>query len=66
LSEEKNNVEATVRELGIGSPMKSFRVGKKKIEQYLHNSFPGHGKPKRTNQEREIDRLEKALQDVQL
>ena len=64
LSEEKNNVAAAARELGIGSPM--IHRWKKEKEQYLHNSFPGDGKPKMTDQEREIDRLEKALRDAQL
>ena len=64
LSEEKGNVAAAARELGIGSPM--IHRWKKEKEQYSHNSFPGYGKPKMTDQEREIDRLEKALKDAQL
>lgn len=64
LSEEKANVATAARELGIGSPM--IHRWKKEKEQYTHNSFPGYGKPKMTDQEREIDRLEKALKDAQL
>ena len=64
LSEEKNNVASAARELGIGPPM--IHRWKKEKEQYLHNSFPGHGKTKMTDQEREIDRLEKALKDSRL
>jgi hypothetical protein len=37
-----------------------------KKEKYLQNSFLGHGKSKMTDQEREMDRLEKALKDEQL
>ena len=64
LSEEKGNVAAAARELGIRSPM--IHRWKKEKEQYAHNSFPGYGKPKMTDQEREIDRLEKALKDAHL
>ncbi|MGB5944230.1 MAG: IS3 family transposase [Leeuwenhoekiella sp.] len=64
LSEEKGNVAAAARELGIVPPM--IHRWKKEKEQYSHNSFPGYGKPKMTDQEREIDRLEKALKDARL
>jgi len=64
LSEEKGNVAAAARELGIGPPM--IHRWKKEKEQYSHNSFPCYGNPKMTDQEREIDRLEKALKDAHL
>ena len=64
LSEEKNNVAAAARELGIGAPM--IHRWKKEKKEYAHNSFPGHGSAKMTDQERKIARLEKALKDAQL
>jgi len=39
---------------------------KREKEQYSHKSFPGYGKPKMTDQVREIARLKKALKDAQL
>lgn len=64
LSEEKNNVAAAARELGIRPSM--IHRWKKEKERYAHNSFPGYGKPKMTDQEREITRLKKELKDAQL
>ena len=64
LSEEKGNVAAAIRELGIGSPM--IHLWKKEKEEYSHNSFPGYGKPKMKDQERGIDRLETALKYAQI
>ena len=39
---------------------------KKEEEQYKHNSFPGHGKAKLTDEGREIVRLKKDLRDAKM
>lgn len=64
LSEEKNNVAEAARELGIRPGM--IHRWKKEKAKYAHNSFPGYGKPKMTDQEREIAQLKKELRDAQL
>ena len=64
LSEEKKNVAQAARELGIKAPM--IHRWKKEQEEYSHNSFPGHGKAKLTDEGREIARLKKDLRDAKM
>jgi transposase len=48
LSEEKGNVAKAARELGIGAQL--IHRWKKEQEEFKHNSFPGHGKAKHTDE----------------
>jgi transposase len=64
LSKERNNVAQSARELGIGAQM--IHRWKKELEDYEHNSFPGHGKVKQTDEQREINSLKKALKNKEL
>jgi transposase len=48
LSEEKGNVAKAARELGIGAQL--IHRWKKEQEEFKHNSFPGHGKAKLTDE----------------
>jgi len=64
LSAEKGNVAKVARELGIGSQL--IHRWKKEQEEFKHNSFPGHGKAKLTDEGREIARLKKELRDTKL
>jgi transposase len=59
LSEEQGSVAKAVRELGIGAQL--IHRWKKEQEEFKHNSFPGHGKAKFTDDGREIARLKKEL-----
>lgn len=64
LSEEKQNVAKAARELGIGAQL--IHRWKKEQEEFKHNSFPGHGKAKLTDEQREIARLRKELRDAKM
>ena len=64
LSEEKGNMAAAARELGICSSV--IRRWKQEKREYANNSFPGHGVPKLTDDQREIQRLKKALKESEL
>ena len=64
LSEEKGNVAKAARELGIGAQL--IHRWKKEQEEFKHNSFPGHGKAKLTDERREIARLKKELRDAKM
>ena len=64
LSQEKHNVAQAARELGIKAPM--IHRWKKEQEEYSHNSFPGHGKAKLTDSEREIVKLKKDLREAKM
>ena len=64
LSEEKGNVSKVSRELGIGAQL--IHRWKKEQREYKDNSFPGHGKPKLTDEGREIARLKKELRDAKM
>ena len=59
LSEEKGNVAKAGRELGIGAQL--IHRWKKEQEEFKHNSLPGHGKVKLTDDGREIACLNKEL-----
>ena len=64
LSVEKGNVAKAARELGIGVEL--IHRLKKEQEEFKHNSFPGHGKAKFTDEGREIARLKKELRDAKM
>ena len=64
LSEEKDNVAKAARELGIGAQL--IHRWKKEQDEYEHNSFPGHGKAKLTDEQREIAGLKKELRDAKM
>jgi transposase len=64
LSEEKGNVAKVARELGIGAQL--IHRWKQEQDEYEHNSFPGHGKAKLTDEQREIVRLKKELRNAKM
>ena len=64
LSHAKGNVEQVSRELGIYSSL--LHRWRKEFNTYGKNSFPGRGKAKLTDQQREIAELKKQLKDVAL
>ena len=64
LSYASGKVKEVAEELGIG-PELLYRW-RREHKQYEHNSFPGAGKPKMTDQEKKIARLEAELKDAQL
>lgn len=59
LSYAKGNVKQVSEDLYI-SPSVLYRW-RKELKDYGKNSFPGRGKPKMTDEEKEIDRLKKAI-----
>jgi transposase len=64
LSYARGNVTEVAEELGIAPGLLyRWRREQKKSE---HNSFPGRGKPKLTDEEREIAELKKELKDVRM
>lgn len=58
----KGNVPAVAEELDIDKDL--LYRWKREQEKYAHNSFPGKGKPKLTDEEREIARLKRELADA--
>ncbi len=62
LSHVRGNVVRVAEELGIAAEM--LYRWRKEQNQYEHNSFPGKGKPKMTDEEKEIARLKAELYDV--
>lgn len=64
LSYAKGNAMETAHELGI-SPELLYRW-RKEYKKYQNNSFPGKGKPKMTDHERENARLKKELRDARM
>jgi len=62
LSLVRGNVVQVSEELGITSGL--LHRWRKEQSQYEHNSFPGRGKPKMTDEEKEITRLKAELHDV--
>jgi len=64
LSYERGNVVEVAEELGI-VPQMLYRW-RAEAKKYEHNSFPGRGKPKMTDEEKEIARLKAELKDAQL
>ena len=64
LGEEKQNIAQTGRELGVKASL--IHRWKREQQEFTHNSFPGHGKEKMTDDQREITRLKKALRESNL
>jgi len=62
LSRIRDNVVQVAEELGISAVM--LYRWRKEQNQYEHNSFPGKGNPKMTDEEKEIARLKAELYDV--
>jgi len=64
LSYSRGNAKEIAIELGI--PPELLYRWRREYHQYKKNSFPGKGKPKMTDQEREIARLERELRDAKM
>jgi transposase len=64
LSHARGSVPEIASELGIRSAM--LYRWRKELEKYSHNSFPGRGKPKMTDSEKEISLLKAELADARL
>jgi len=64
LSYARGNAKEIAEELGV-LPELLYRW-RREYQQYEKNSFPGKGKPKMTDQEREISRLERELRDAKM
>lgn len=64
LGEEKGNVAQAARELGVKASL--IHRWKREQQEFSHNSFPGHGKVKMTDEQREIADLKKALRESKL
>jgi transposase len=64
LSYARGNIREVAEELGI-HPELLYRWRREK-NKYEHNSFPGRGNPKLTDDQREIAELKKQLRDAQL
>ena len=62
LSFSRGRAAEVAQELGIDSAL-VYRW-RREHNQYAHNSFPGKGKPKMTDPEKEIARLKAELYDV--
>ncbi len=64
LSYARGNVSNVAKELGL-KPELLYRW-RKELQEYEHNSFPGRGKPKLTDEQREIAELKKRLEDAEM
>lgn len=64
LSYARGNAREIAEELGI-CPELLYRW-RREYEKYQNNSFPGKGKPKLTDLERENARLQKELRDAKM
>lgn len=64
LSHARGNAKAVAEELNI-YPSLLYRW-RKELTNYGDNSFPGRGKPKLTEEQKEIANLKKQLKDVKL
>jgi len=64
LSFARGNAKEIAEELGI-RPELLYRW-RREYQQYESNSFPGKGKPKMTEMEREVVRLKKELRDAKM
>ncbi len=64
LSNVRGNAREIAEELGI-APELLYRW-RREFQLYEKNSFPGKGRPKMTDQEREIARLNKELKDAKM
>ena len=64
LSFARGNAKEIAEELGI-RPELLYRW-RREYQQYEKNSFPGKGKPKMTDLEKEVARLQKELRDAKM
>ena len=64
LSYARGNAKDIADELEL--PPELLYRWRREYQQYKKNSFPGKGKPKMTDQEREIARLEHELRDAKM
>ncbi len=64
LSYARGSLKAVCDELDI--PTSVLSRWRREFKTFGKNSFPGHGKPKQTDEQKEIARLKKQLKDVQL
>ena len=64
LSYARGNVVEVSKELGI--PYSVLHRWRRESHEYGKNSFPGRGKPKLTDNQREIANLKKQLRDMKL
>jgi len=64
LAYARGSVKEVCEELDI--PLSVLGRWKREQQVYGTNSFPGHGKPKLTDEEKEIVSLKKQLKDMQL
>ena len=64
LSKVRGNIKQVAEELGIEAHL--IYRWKKEFDEYDRNSFPGRGKPKMTDEQKEISRLKAELKDAQL
>jgi transposase len=64
LSFARGSVTEICRKLDI--PTSVLSRWRRESSEYGQNSFPGRGKPKLTNEQREIANLKKQLKDMQL
>lgn len=64
LSYARGNVVEVSKELGV--PYSVLHRWRKESIEYGKNSFPGRGKPKLTDEQREIANLKKQLRDMKL
>jgi len=64
LSYSRGNVSQVCKELDI--PTSVLHRWRRESKTYGKNSFPGHGKPKQTDEQREIATLKRQLKDMEL
>ena len=64
LGEENQNIAQAARELGVKASL--IHRWKREQQEFSYNSFPGHGKVKMTDAQREITNLKKALREANL
>lgn len=64
LSNARGSVSEVASELGVNPNL--IHRWRREFNQYAHNSFPGQGKPKLTDEEKEIARLKAELKDAQM
>ena len=64
LSNVRGNVKEVAEELGISKDL--LYRWRREYAHYEHNSFPGRGIPKMTDEEKEIARLKAELTDAKM
>ena len=64
LSYDRETVSEVARELGLRPSLLHRR--RRELKEYDENSFPGQGKPKQTDEQREISELKKKLCEAEL